>query len=199
MAQHKDTEAGTTSPSATPEVANVPTTEQYESMLRETGATYGWKDGALLFTLAPPPPFNPFTALDGAELTALASSYNKQWRQVHALTIAMAMSEFNCSENEAIFYASLKVDAASIIDRDSVNDTVSSITGLLRGVAFPKQSEVSLAMIEGHYSELKTGLRKTAGIRIRDFAHKEWEQTTADNIMSKVYKHLGIAEKDWMR
>jgi len=148
---------------------------------------------------ASPVPFNPFTVLDGAELTALASSYNKQWRQAHALTIAMAMSEFQCSENEAIFYASLKADASSIIDRDSVNDTVSSITGLLRGVAFPKQSDVSLAMIEGHYSELKTELRKTAGIRIRDFAHKEWEQATADAIMSKVYKHLGIAEKDWMR
>lgn len=147
----------------------------------------------------PKAPFNPFAVLTVEELMALAGSYNKQWRQAHTLDIALAMTEHGCNENEAIFYASLKADAQSIMDRAAVNDTVDSITGLLRGVAFPKQRDVSLALIEGHYTGLKTELRKSAGIRIRDFAHKEWEQVTADSIMTPVYKHLGIMEKDWMR
>lgn len=145
------------------------------------------------------PQFNPFNALSAAEITALAGNFNKQWRSAHALDIALAQTEYQCTENDATFYAWLKSEAVSILDRNAVGDAVKYITNLLNGVAFPNSADVTLGLIEQSYNGIKVELRRTVGIRVRDFATGKWESNTAQAILSKVYAKLGVKEKDWMR
>lgn len=146
-----------------------------------------------------PAPFNPFLTLNSEELTALVSSFNKQWKASNALNIALAQTEHSCSENDAIFVAWLKSEASSVLDRNAVTDSVKFISNMLPGVAFTQSETVTLGLIEGSYSALKVELRKTVGIRVRDYALGKWTQSSAQAILEKVYKHLKISEKDWMR
>lgn len=178
MADTKTTTNGTASSDAAPTAQQVATTNE----------------GA-----ATPVPFNPFTHLTAEEVTSLAGSFNKQWRDTHALTMAMAQTEHKCSEIESLFFAWLKAEATAIVDRNNVSSAVSYITNLLQGVAFPASSEVTLGLIETRYAELKASLRKAAGIRIRDYAAGQWQSETASAILSKVYAKLGVSEKEWMR
>lgn len=143
--------------------------------------------------------FNPFTKLSPEQITALAGSFNKQWRAAHSMDIAIAQTEFTISENDATFFAWLKSEADSVLDRNMVTDAVKFITSMLDGVAFANSTAVSLGLIEGRYNNLKVELRKTVGIRVRDFAHSKWAQVTATAILDKVYEKLTITEKDWMR
>ena len=146
-----------------------------------------------------PQPFNPFERLSAEHITALAGSFNKQWRDAHAMDIALAQTEFTISENDAIFFAWLKSEADSVLDRNTVTNAAKYISSMLEGVAFPKSTDVSLGLIETKYSEVKVSLRKTIGIRVRDYATGRWQSTTAQGILDKVYAKLGITEKDWMR
>ena len=143
--------------------------------------------------------FNPFTTLSADQISALAGSFNKQWRDAHALDIALAQTEHGISENEAVFTAWLKAETDSIMDRLAVTSAVGYINNMLQGVAMPSSSEVSLGLIEGRYNELKVSLRKTVGVRVRDYATGKWTAVSSGGILDKVYKHLGITEKDWMR
>lgn len=143
--------------------------------------------------------FNPFDKLTAEQLTALAGSFNKQWRDAHGMDIALAQTEFSISENDATFYAWLKSEAESVLDRNTITSAVKYISNMLEGVAFPKSSAVSLGLIETKYNEVKVNLRKTIGIRVRDYATGKWQSTTAQGILDKVYEKLGITEKDWMR
>ena len=143
--------------------------------------------------------FNPFTKLSPEQLTALAGSFNKQWRAAHSLDIALAQTEFQISENDATFFAWLKSEAESVLDRNTVTDAVKYISSMLDGVAFPNSTEVTLALIAGRYDGLKPELKKTVGIRVRDYAHSKWAQSTASAVLTKVYEKLGVKETDWMR
>jgi len=143
--------------------------------------------------------FNPFEKLSAEQVTALAGNFNKQWRAAHSLDVALAMTEYSISENDATFFAWLKSEAEAIIDRNTVSDTVKYITSMLNGVAFPNSCDVSLGLIEQRYGSLKVELRKTVGIRVRDYATGKWQSDTAKAIMEKVYNHLKVTEKDWMR
>lgn len=144
-------------------------------------------------------PFNPFQHLSAEAIAALANRYNKQWRGAHAVDIALAMTEFGCSENEAMFYADLKASAESILDAAEVTKAADYISNLLSGVAFPSSAEVTLGLIQTRYEALKPALRKTCGTRVRDKAHSKYQSETAKAILSKVYAILGVTEKDWMR
>jgi hypothetical protein len=143
--------------------------------------------------------FNPFEKLSAEQLTALAGSFNKQWRDAHGMAIALAQTEFQISENDATFYAWLQSEAESVLDRNTVASAVKYIGNMLEGVAFPKSTAVSLGLIETKYNEVKVSLRKTIGIRVRDYATGRWQSVTAQGILDKVYAKLSITEKDWMR
>jgi hypothetical protein len=90
------------------------------------------------------PVFNPFEKLTAEQLTALAGSFNKQWRDAHGMAIALAQTEFGISENDATFYAWLQSEAESVLDRNTVASAVKYIGNMLEGVAFPKSTAVSL-------------------------------------------------------
>lgn len=143
--------------------------------------------------------FNPFVVLSGDEIAALAGSFNKQWRAANAVSVVLAMTEHGCSENDAVFVAWLKAEANAILDRQSVTNAVKFIDAQLTGVAFPASTKVSLGLIETAYTALKTELRKTVGIRVRDAAQGRWQAVTANAVLDQVYEHLKITEKDWMR
>ena len=143
--------------------------------------------------------FNPFLTLTEPELAALVSSFPKAFRDAQALPIALAQTEYKCTENDAIFVAWLKDEATKIMDRDAVNGAVAYITNLLAGVAYPDSAEVTLELIATSYNGLKVNLRKGAGIRIRDKANDKWAMATSTTILSAVYKRLGVKEADWMR
>jgi len=143
--------------------------------------------------------FNPFTALSTDELTALAGSFNKAWRDAHSMDIALAQTEFSISENDATFYAWIKSEAVNVLDRTTANTAAKFISNMLEGVAFPHSSATSLGLIAGKYNDLKVNLRKSVGIKVRDYACGRWANVTANAILEKVYLHLGITEKDWMR
>lgn len=144
--------------------------------------------------------FNPFQYLSAEQLAALTGSFTKQWKESkdRVLYMTEAQSEFGASEAESLCYAWIKSEAESICDRNAVNEAVAAITSLLPAVARAK-NDVPLDLIATEYETLKASLRKTVGVRVRDFAMGEYDSASAQKLMDKVYAKLEVSEKDWMR
>jgi len=143
-------------------------------------------------------PFNPFVKLQNSEVVALTSRYTKAWRSAHAVDIMLAQTEYGCSADEACFFAELKSDAIAIIDRETIGTVGDSIAGLVRGIG-TAQREISLGLIKSEYDALKPELRNEVGKRVRDVTNKTYESATAAKLLSILYEHLNVREKDWMR
>jgi hypothetical protein len=143
-------------------------------------------------------PFNPFTKLAITELVALTGRYTKTWRVAHSVDVALAMAEFNCSPDEACFYADLKSTANSIIDRETISTVGDHLAGLVRGIGTAAK-EISLNLIKADFDALKPELQNEVGKRIRDVTNKTYESATASKLLSILYAHLGVQEKNWMR
>lgn len=144
------------------------------------------------------PAFNPFERLSINELVALTGRYTKAWRVAHSVDVALAMAEFNCSADEACFYADLKSTANGIIDRETVTMVGDSLAGLVAGIGTARK-EISLNLIKTDFDALKPELRNEVGKRIRDITNKTYESATASKLLSILYQTLGVREKDWMR
>jgi len=143
-------------------------------------------------------PFNPFTKLSIPEIVALTSRYNKAWKTARAVDIALAQTEFNCSVEEACFFADLKSTAVGIIDRETVSTMGDKLAQLVRGIGTASK-EITLNLIKSDFETVKPELRNDVGRRIRDNVSKEYESATAAKLLSILYEHLGVREKDWMR
>ena len=143
-------------------------------------------------------PFNPFTKLAIGELVALTGRYTKAWRVAHSVDVALAMAEFNCSVDEACFYADLKSTAVGIIDRETISSVGDHLAGLVRGIGTTSK-EISLNLIKADFDTLKPELQNEVGKRIRDVTNKTYESATASKLLNILYAHLGVQEKNWMR
>jgi len=143
-------------------------------------------------------PFNPFMQLTIPELVALTSRYTKAWKVAHAVDIAVAQTEFTCSVEEACFFADLKSTANGIIDRETISSMGDRLASLVRGIGTASR-EITLNLIKSDFDSLKPELRNDVGRRIRDIVSREYESATATRLMTILYEHLGVREKDWMR
>lgn len=139
-------------------------------------------------------PFNPFSKLSVNELVALTGRYTKAWRNGHSVDVALAQVEFNCSTEEACFYADLKSTASAIIDRETISTVGDSIAGLVRGIG-TAQKDVSLGLIKADYDALKPELQNEVGKRVRDITNKTYESSTATKLLGILYAHLSVRER----
>ena len=142
--------------------------------------------------------FNPFNHLSITEIVALTGRYTKQWRTAHSVDVALAMAEFECTADEACFFADLKSTATAIIDRETISTVGDHLAGLVRGIGTASK-DISLNLIKVDFDALKPELRNEVGKRIRDITYKTYEAATASKILSILYAHLGVQEKNWMR